>query len=223
MVRLPTPELAMPARLLRLHLIDDHPVLVEGLTMALEATGRFRVTGTTTHAGDAAVALDTTDADVVVLDLSLGSRNGLDLLQRALLQRPDLRVLVFSAQDAQRLAEPALRVGACGYLHKSATIAEVVRALETVAQGDVYVSESTTQHLLRHHGPAQRLKELSSRQITVLQAFTANGHVDAVAAQLNISPRTVESHVHNICQKLGLDGIEALRHFASRWYTPSAA
>jgi DNA-binding NarL/FixJ family response regulator len=170
-------------------IIDDHPVVREGLVAALER--KFEIAGTFSSAEE---ALGRVRADVVLLDLELPGMSGLDAISRL-----NAAVLVLTAYDADEDVERAIRAGAKGYLLKGAAIEEIERAIAAVARGDSYVDPRIAARLV---APRQRL---SAREREVLRLVAGGKSNKEIAAKLRISERTAKFHVTAILNKLGAE------------------
>lgn len=204
----------------RIFAIDDHPVVVEALRALVDASPDLVFAGSAMAASEALRALSETTADLVVLDLSLADGDGLDLLHRLHHLDPALRVLVFSMHPEDAMAELALRAGARGYLMKDAGMAELLRAIHTVLDGEVFVSEGVVQALLAHHQTVRKLDRLTARERTVFYLLGTEPHPARLAEQLHVSAKTVETHLRSIREKLDLPDLDALRAEAQRMLAP---
>jgi DNA-binding NarL/FixJ family response regulator len=208
---------------IRTILVDDHPIVRYGFARLLAAESDILVCG---EASDARTALETlgdTKPDVAVVDVSLGTTNGIDLI-RALKDRvPRISVLVVSMHDEMLYAERSLRAGASGYLMKHEATDVIVRAIRTVAAGGIFVSEPVSMRLLQslvaNGAPrgGSPLEALTDRELQVLELMGRGLGTRAIAEQLHISIKTVESYRARLKEKMNLrSGTELLR-FAVRW------
>jgi two-component system, NarL family, response regulator NreC len=194
---------------LRLVLADDHPVVREGLRALLDSEPDFEVVGQADNGDDVPSLVGHLQPDVVVLDLMMGGRNGLDVTRELAERSPGTRVLILSMHESEAYVLEALRRGASGYALKQAEAAELGRAIREVAAGRRYLSPPLSERALeaysrRAGGPADPYDTLTDREREVLQ-LVAEGHTNAaVGAQLCISARTVETHRAHAMKKLGL-------------------
>jgi DNA-binding NarL/FixJ family response regulator len=170
----------------RVAIVDDHPVVREGLVAALER--KFEITGTFSSAEE---AIGRVDADVVLLDLELPGMSGLDAIPRL-----HSMVLVLTAYDTAEDVERAMHAGAKGYLLKGASVDEIERAINTVAGGGTYVDPRVVSHVI---APRQRM---TKRQREVLRLVAAGKSNKDIAAKLRITERTVKFHVASILNRL---------------------
>ena len=200
----------------RVMLVDDHAVVRAGYQRLLALEPDFIVTAEAGD-GDGALALlqaaPVLPADVMVLDLAMPGRSGLDLLQRLTIRWPALRVLVFSMHDNPAMVMQALRAGAAGYVTKSSPPELLVQALRRVAAGE---SEVLSPDIARaEHAPAAQPPHLalSSREFQVLQGLVAGRTVDDIAEQMHLSAKTVANYQTLIRQKLKVNtAVELLRY-----------
>lgn len=204
--------------MIRVLLVDDHPVVRSGYRRLLEQTGDIAVTA---EAGDAeqAYAAFLADApDVCVSDLSLPGAGGLELLRKIRVREADARVLIFSMHDTAQLIRRALDGGACGFVSKHASPDNLVTAVRAARAGTRYLSEDLPQHLLRGGSSEEgaRLGSLSQREFEIFRLL-AEGHSAADCARLlNLSSKTVANRQTCIKEKLDVGTSAALVHLALR-------
>jgi DNA-binding NarL/FixJ family response regulator len=192
--------------MIRVLIVDDHPVVHDGVAAVLNRTPDIRLVQSVETMDDAAAALSRSTPDVVLLDVRLRGADGLSSISTLLAARPALRVIVFSAYDLDEYVFGAIRAGARGYLLKGAGSGELVAAIRKVNAGDSYLSPSLSAKLVdemqaRSHG--SRL--LTPRQLMVLRLMAAGQANREIASSLAISERTVKFHVTSILNKLGAD------------------
>ncbi len=205
-------------------LVDDHPVLRQGLSMVINGTPDLAVCGEAATAAEALAALRANEPDIAIIDLSLQEGDGLDLIGRVKQALPELPMLVLSAQPESRYAEPALRVGASGYLEKKEDIGLVVEAIRQILSGRIYLSEAMKDRMLlamsgtsRKDAPASPSECLSERELVVFHLIGQGKKTRDIADELCISSKTVQIFRDRIREKLGLaDGME-LQHAAFHW------
>jgi DNA-binding NarL/FixJ family response regulator len=206
---------------LRIYLIDDHPIVREGFALALQDTPDLTVVG---HAGTAAQALRETAQlrpDVVLVDLSIPDRDGMELLGSLRAQLANARLLVLSAYDDEYRVAEALRAGAQGYLVKTSSLAEIVDGIRRVASGGAPLSPKIAGAVVRAmRKPASEgtggLESLTPRERQVLRLLAAGTSTRDTASQLTISPKTVETHRVRIYSKLGCKTAVELTRIAVR-------
>lgn len=199
----------------RVMLVDDHAVVRAGYRRLLELEPGWQVCAECAD-GDAAYAWlqrSTPPAvDVVVLDLSMPGRSGLDLLRRIALRWPTLRRLVFSMHDSPAMVAQALAAGADGFVTKSSAPDVLVQALRRVAAGATGVLSPDLTGATTAPGALPPHQALSVREFEVLQGLLAGHTLDAIAERLHLSAKTVSNHQTTIRQKLGVaNAVELLR------------
>jgi DNA-binding NarL/FixJ family response regulator len=216
----------MGVRMSRVVVIDDHPIVREGLTQCLSLLPDLQIVGDAADIASAREAVQKLTPDLVLLDLSLGHESGLDLIPILLEDAPGLLVLVLSMHDEELYAKRALQAGARGYIMKHEGTGLLQQAIRTVLAGQVYVSSRMNATLLRAFTGAPKartvraggeLDELSNRE---LQIYSLIGHGlsnKEIAGRLFLSAKTVESHRAHIRQKLGLDTSAVLVAHAAAW------
>lgn len=200
--------------------VDDHPMIRAGLRLVINDTPDLE---TSREAGNAAEALEcvkTGAADLLVLDLDLPDRSGLDALKDLLVIQPDLPVLVVSVFDELVYAERALRGGARGYVMKDAGPDQILEAVRVVLTGGVFVSTRLKSWILtgRRHSQGQlALETLSDREFEVFRLLADCHSSRSIAKRLQLSPKTVDAHKGTIKSKLGLKNGSELAFQAQRW------
>jgi DNA-binding NarL/FixJ family response regulator len=205
--------------MIRVLLVDDHPVVRTGYRRLLDQAGDVSVVA---EAGDGAAAYSAFVAhmpDVVVTDLSMPGGGGLELIRRVLARAPDARVMVFSMHDDALLVRRALEAGARGFLTKASSPDCLVVAIRALHAGGRYLGPDLPASLLHQREPqfdADGLSSLSAREFEVFRLL-ALGHSSAECAQvLRLSPKTVANHQTLIKEKLGVVTSAALAHLAIR-------
>lgn len=200
---------------MKVMLVDDHAVVRAGYRRLLELEPDCEVVAEYAGADAALNALARTDGrgvDVLVLDLSMSGRGGLDLLRRASLRWPALPVLVFSMHDSAAMVTQALRAGAAGFVTKSSEPDELVQAVRRVAAGAVGVLSQDIAGLAQKGARAPH-EMLSVREFQVLLGLVAGEEVEAIAERLHLSSKTVSNYQTLIRQKLGVStAVELLRY-----------
>jgi DNA-binding NarL/FixJ family response regulator len=187
---------------IRLLLVDDHPLVREGLRARLAFDPRIVVVGEAGDATQALAALAEHAPTLVLMDIGMKEVNGIELTSLMLVQAPQLAVLILSMYDNVEYAQRALAAGARGYVLKDAPSSEILTALHSVADGGTYISAVMGQRLFR--APPVR-HSLSMREQDIL-VYLAQGQASKqIARSLNLSVRTVEAHRQNIRRKLDLE------------------
>ena len=206
-------------------IVDDHPLFSRGLSQLIETQNDFKVIGIAKDRAEALTLLDSKKPDLIIADLNLGQEDGLELIKDCLAFNPHLKVLVISMHDERFYAERALKAGAKGYIMKEEAETNVISAIKTVINGEIYLSESEkariSDSLSNQKGPFDTINSLSDRQ---LQIFTLIGKglgtVD-IASKLNLSIKTIDTHKENIKAKLHCASSAELRQMAIEWTNKS--
>lgn len=189
--------------MIRVLVVDDHPVVRQGLVAVLEDFADFTVVGS---AGDAAEAVELAgrfEPDVVLLDLELPGMGGVEAIPRLLAVAPGTAILVFTAYDTDERVFGAVRAGARGYLLKGAAVAEIAQAIRAVSAGESYLEQRIAGKLLGEVTAPRRFAGLlTERERAVLRLVAAGLSNKQIARSLAISERTVKFHVTSIFRKL---------------------
>ena len=206
-------------------LVDDHPVVRQGLRILIDQETDLNVCGEAGTPEGAEASLVELAPDVVLVDLKLGDSSGIDLISRLMALVPSVRVLVFSMHDESIYAERALRAGARGYVMKESAPDVLIAALRCVLDGGVFLSDTATSRILKRTFGGEELGDtthdvldrLSSREQQVFRQIGRGVGTGELATTLGLSVKTIDSHRANIKRKLGLrDGAELVRR-AIHW------
>jgi DNA-binding NarL/FixJ family response regulator len=196
---------------IKILLVDDHPLVRDGLRARLEAMPQFAVVA---EAGGAQEALEQArhhDIDLVLMDINMRGGNGIEATAKFRTQFPAIAVLILSMHDKLEYVSQAIAAGARGYVLKDAPGKDIVVAIETVMSGGIYYSAALARQLAK---PQNIDNQLTTREHQVLRHI-ANGHSNKqIARDLDLSVRTVETHRLNIKRKLGIEGQAELIRYA---------
>lgn len=200
----------------RVLIVDDHPIVRAGLRQILAETPDLVVAGEAGDAAEALLRLRADPWDLVVLDISLPGRSGLDLLRELEQAAPDVPVLVLSVHESDEYALRALRAGAAGYLTKDRTATELVQALRILLRGETYISRRVVERLVHERQDAEGPphQALSERELEVFRLLASGKAVKEVAATLALSKSTVTTYRERVLQKLGLHSNTELTRYA---------
>jgi DNA-binding NarL/FixJ family response regulator len=206
---------------IRVYLIDDHPVVIDGFSVAIAAEPDIVLVGSATSAADGLVGAVAARPDVLLVDLALPDSGGPQLVARLRAAVPAARLVVLSGYDDEFRVAEALRAGAQGYLLKSSPISALVTGIRTASSGGTPLSPSLTDAVLcamRRTGKSSSgtVDALTGRERQVLEGFATGLSTREVAARLGISPKTVETHRVRIYEKLGARSVVALTRIAVR-------
>ncbi len=189
--------------MIRIVVVDDHPVVREGLVASLGDDPEFQVVGAAASAEEALALVAAQQPDIILLDLELPGVNGLAAIPALAAAHPASRVLILTAYDTDERVLGAIRAGAKGYLLKGAPLEEIARAIRAVHAGESYLEARIATKVLAELAPRKRPTTLSRREREVLR-LVAEGHANKQIAQtLGITERTVKFHVTSILNKLG--------------------
>ncbi len=218
------------ARKIRVFLVDDHPVMRRGVADCIDEQPDLAVCGQAGSAAEAVPAIAGARPDVVVTDLSLPGRDGLELIKDLKARDREVRVLVLSMHDESLYAERVLRAGAYGYVMKSAPPEELLEAIRRVSSGDIVVGPQVIKRVLARSmwgetggQPASSVQGLSDRELEVFRLLGQGLERREIAARLQLSVKTVEAHRVNIRQKLGVSTAAELRQRAMEFLREEAA
>lgn len=207
----------------RILLVDDHPMMRAGLAQIINQQPELAVCGEAGDPAEALAALPRCAPDLVVTDLTMPGRSGVEFVKDLLALEPRLTILVISMHDEAVYAERILRAGARGYVMKEAGAEKLLAAIRQVLSGQVYVSEKMSARLLDAmtrppaRGSHSPIGKLSDREFEVFQLIGQGKNTRDIAAQLHLSPKTVDVHRSHIKDKLELQDATALIRYAVRW------
>jgi len=204
-----------PAKVL---IVDDHPLMREGLTVRIAAQPDMSVCGEAASLREALVEVKATAPDMAIVDIGLSESHGLDLIRELNANHPAIRILVVSAYDEGLYAERALRAGAHGYINKQQCQDDLIHALRVILKGERYLSPKMTQQLVGQAigsnaaTGSDPIHRLTDRELEVFQLIGAGKTTGGIARQLHLSVHTIETHREKIRHKLCLtNGAELTR------------
>ncbi len=192
-------------------LVDDHPLVRDGLRARLETIPHFAVVA---EAGSAEEALEhaaSRPIDLALMDINLNGKSGIELTGRLNTLHPEIAVLMLSMHDKAEYVMQAIQAGARGYVLKDAPATDIITAIDTVMSGGIYYSAGLAKQLARPVSPALLL---TPREREVLQRIATGKSNKHIARELDLSVRTIETHRLNIKRKLGIEGQADLIRFA---------
>jgi DNA-binding NarL/FixJ family response regulator len=214
-----------PEERARILIVDDHPAVREALAFRIGRQRDLEVCGEAADMGEALRLVAETQPDVAVIDITLRSGNGIDLIKRILHSNDRVRVLVWSMHSEALYAERALRAGALGYIKKDQATAQIVEAIRRVLGGKVYLSEAMAERMLQRAVGGAREEQLTRSPVDVLadrefEVFRLIGEgvkTAEIAERLHLSVKTVETYRDRIRQKMDLSDGTRLSHYATQW------
>lgn len=213
----------------RILVVDDHPLMREGVAQWIQRTPDLEVCGEAESAAQALSLAAKLKPNLVVTDISLTGRNGLELIKDLHALDPKLPVLVLSMHDESLYAGRALQAGARGYLMKRAGGDRVVESIREVLAGRIALSPEMATHLLEEYAGRRSqsgrtvLPNLTDREFEILQLLGEAKTNREMAAQLSLSPKTVETHRMNLMRKLKLRNAAELLRFALQYAEPESS
>lgn len=214
----------------RIVIVDDHPLVREGLKQLLSGLPEFRVVAEASTAAQARQALTQLVPDVAVLDLTLGSDNGVDLVRWVREHYPAMRIVVLSMQEEALYAERLLRLGISAYVMKSAAETDFLTALHKAVKGQRHISTEMNDRLLSKAmrgqlatGNDDPVTALTERELQVFGLIGSGVSTREIADRLVLSMKTVDAHRRHMREKLNLRSTNELMRYAAQWVSANAA
>lgn len=206
----------------RVLIVDDHPVVRQGLALAIDREPDLENCGDAECIDDALRLVDAGHPDVVIIDLSLDGEDGIELIDRIKTRWPAVKILVYSSHDEETYAGRVLRAGATGFISKREAMLKVIAAIRQVLCGEVYLSPEMTAKLLQRaavgkpldHNPAETL---SKRELQVFELLGQGLNTVEISSKLEVSPKTIESYRKVIKAKLNVPTAAQLSRRAFQW------
>lgn len=201
----------------RILVADDHTIVREGLKQILAKSGDLEVAGEAANGNDVLKMVREQEWDMLVTDMSMPGRSGIELIKLVKEARPKLPVLVLSMYGEDQYAVRAIRAGASGYLNKESASEQLVSAIRKIAAGGVHVSPAVAEALfknVRDNAPEKPHERLSDREFQVLQLLVTGKSVSDIGAQLNLSPKTVSTHKTRLLEKMRMTNNAELIRYA---------
>lgn len=212
-------ELTLPARLM---VVDDHPLVREGIAARMATETDLEICGEAETEEEAFAMSKELMPDLIIVDISLRTGNGIDLIKRIHAIHPTMKMVVVSMFQESIYAERALRAGAMGYLNKRESDVNLLSAIRTVLGGQRYVSDVITRqlvdHALNHDGKVQNpIERLTDRELEIFRLIGQGLSSGAIADQLFLSSHTIDTHRENLKRKLGVKNAAQLNRQAMIW------
>jgi len=206
---------------IRVVIVDDHPLFRQGLRQAIEADPQLELVGEADQGESALRLILREEPDVAVLDVSLPRMNGFDVIRELQKKRCRTQIVILTMHKEEHAFNTALNLNVTGFVLKENAAAEILDCIRRVAGGEAYVSPSLTDFMLRRRSRAEHLarkrpglEDLTTAERRILKRVAEGKTTKEIAGEFFISPRTVESHRSNICDKLGISGSNRLLQFA---------
>jgi len=203
--------------MIRIVIADDHTIVREGLKQVLSAASDLTIVGEAQNGHEVLQRVREQDFDVLLLDMSMPGKSGIELIKQVRAEKPRLRIMVLSMHQEPQYAVRAIRAGASGYLTKESASAQLVSAIRKVAGGGAYITDAVAEQLAlgampQTDGPPH--SALSDRELQVFRLLVAGGTVSEIADQLNLSVKTVSTHKARILQKMNMSNPTELIRYA---------
>lgn len=217
------PQITSPMKKCRVLLVDDHPIVRQGLALLIDREPDLAVCGEADGAHSVFHAITTLRPDLVVLDISLNGPDGLDVLKEIRTKTASLPVLILSMHDESIYAERAMRAGANGYIMKQEATEKVLVAIRRILQGEIYLSDRLTSAMLQQYmrgavAPRKSpLVNLTDRELEVFRLIGEGRATRQIAEDLHLSVKTIESYQAHIKEKLALHSARELVQHAIEW------
>jgi DNA-binding NarL/FixJ family response regulator len=208
----------------RLLLVDDHPAVREALALRIGVQRDLQVCGEAADMSEALRQVAETQPDLAVVDITLKTGDGIDLIKRIKERHEHVRILVWSMHSEELYAERALRAGALGYVNKDQATDRIIEAIRRVLEGKVYLSEAMIEAMLQRSVGGARdcvtrslLDVLSDREFEVFRLIGEGVKTAEIAERLHLSVKTIDTYRDRIRQKLDLSDGTKLAHYATQW------
>jgi len=207
----------------RILIVDDHPIVREGVKRLLERQADMEVCGEAESAPEALRVIESAKPDVAIVDIVLKESSGLDLIKDIRHYHPEVKVLALSMRDPNVYAERAIRAGARAYLRKERGARTVVEAVRRVLAGEVYLDAAISQRILARlagistEAGEKSVSSLTDRELEILRLIGQGLSTREIAGKLHRSVKTVETHRENMKEKLKLDTARDLLQYAIEW------
>lgn len=195
-------------------LVDDHPLVLEGIRAIIETYSHIDVVGAASSAKEALCIAEKTAPDVTMMDINMSGINGLDAIELFKEQHPNTRIIMLSMHDNREYISTSVMYGASGYVLKDVSTNEIISAIEAVAAGGTYFSSGVSDALMRFEQSKKSSGPLTTREQSVLVLVAEGKSSKRVGEILSISTRTVETHRKNIKKKLNIGTTAGLTRYA---------
>jgi len=211
------------ARKSRVFIVDDHPLVREGLANLINGQDDLMVSGEAEDSSQAMMRIVKARPDAALIDISLKNESGLELVKNLNTQFPLVALIVLSMHDEALYAERALRAGARGYVMKRETSKSVLASIRRVLEGGIYVSERILNRLVQRPGVSRErsvsspVERLSDRELEIFRLLGQGRTTSQIATDLNLSLKTVQTHYTRAKEKLGVSSFTELLRAAIRW------
>ena len=203
--------------MIRIVVADDHTIVREGLKQLLGAADGLAIAGEARDGHEVMKAVREIDFDLLLLDMSMPGKSGIELIKQVRAEKPKLRILVLSMHEERQYAIRAIRAGASGYLTKESAARQLVEAIRKVAGGGAFISAEVAEQLALGAMPDAKgapHESLSDREFQVFRMIAEGKSVSDIAERLNLSAKTVSTHKANLMQKMHMETAGELIRYA---------
>ena len=207
---------------MRIFIVDDHPVMRRGLGHVIDSLPDMQLAGEAAQAEEALEKIEQAAPDLVLVDISPGGRSGMELIKELRSRHDSIKILVLSMHDESLYAERSIRAGALGYVHKNAPTESLVEGMRKALAGEIVLSPKIANQMLRRAARRDQpisspVETLSDRELEVFALIGEGLITKQIAAQLNLSTKTIETYRENIKAKLDLKNGSELMRNAVQW------
>jgi DNA-binding NarL/FixJ family response regulator len=205
--------------MIRVLIADDHTIMREGLKQLLVASGELEVVGEARDGHEVLRQVHALDFDVLLLDMSMPGKSGMDLIKQVKADKPKLRILVLSMHQEHQYAVRAIKAGASGYLTKESASTQLVSAIRKVAGGGAFISAEVAEQLAlgaMPHSDGPLHAALSDREYQIFRLLVSGKTVTDIATLLNLSDKTISTHKARLMEKLNVGNQTELVRYAIR-------
>jgi DNA-binding NarL/FixJ family response regulator len=205
--------------MIRIVIADDHTIVREGLKQVLAAASDVSIVGEAQNGHEVMQRVRELDFDILLLDMSMPGKSGIELIKQVRAEKPKLRVLILSMHQEQQYAVRAIKAGASGYLTKESASALLVSAIRKVAGGGAYITDAVAEQLAlgampQFEGPLH--SALSDREFQIFRMLVSGKAVSEIGEELTLSVKTVSTHKARILEKMGMSNTTELVRYAIR-------
>lgn len=212
----------------RILIVDDHPVVRQGLNQLISSEPDMELCGEARGVSEALRLVETTNPDLAVVDIALQDGSGIDLIKQIKANHENVKVLVSSMHDESLFAERAVRAGAMGYISKQEATEKIVKAIRHILGGKIYLSNHMVDRVLHdmvgptHQAEKSPIERLSNRELEVFELIGQGLSTRMIAKRLHLSIKTIETHRESIKRKLNLETTLELIRYAVQWVLEKA-
>ena len=202
--------------MIKVIIVDDHPVVLRGLKQIIEDEPDMEVVGEARNARECFSLVRKTDCDLVVLDINLPDRSGIDVLNQLKYEKPNLPILILSVLPEDQYALRLIKAGASGYLMKESALTDLVKAIRKVSSGGKYVSASLAEKMIFQSDSSEKPshESLSNREFQILCMIAQGKSLKSIAGELCVSEKTVSTYRSRIMEKMKMSNNSDLIRYA---------